>query len=177
MFKVNTEGTDYRVLKSFSDNDGAYPDEDLEVADGVAHGAAGGDIFEDEHGRQRLLVASGLPLDYISFSAVTLVGNILYGVVAGSGAGSIFKMDIDGNRYPSLKSFANGDGATPGEGLVFSNGTLYGTTYYSDYGIGPAGLGVVYKVNTNWDRFCCSKKFEPGPRRTLSGSGRYRAAR
>jgi uncharacterized repeat protein (TIGR03803 family) len=103
VFKVNTDGTDYTVLKSFSGSDGANP------------------------------VTADLRL-----SGATLYGTTAYG--GSSGSGVIFKVNTDGTDYTVLKSFGGSDGMTPFAGLVFAGGTLYGTTFYG----GSLGKGVVF---------------------------------
>src|SRR6266498_3470044 len=43
---------------------------------------------------------------------------------------TVFKVNTDGTGYAVLKSFTRSDVAAPFAGLVLSDGTLYGTTYF-----------------------------------------------
>jgi len=72
----------------------------------------------------------------------------LYGVASGggaSGAGVVFKIDPSGNETVLYNFTGLTDGGTPYTNVLRDNsGNLYGATW----GGGPAGVGVVYKLDT-----------------------------
>jgi uncharacterized repeat protein (TIGR03803 family) len=75
---------------------------------------------------------------------------------AGSGGGTIFKMDTDGSGYSVLKYFnAIEDGAWPLAGLILNSNILYGTTSY----FGSANRGTVFKIHTNGTSYTVIKNF------------------
>jgi uncharacterized repeat protein (TIGR03803 family) len=137
VFKVNTDGTGFTNLYSFTgldvatsttNSDGAYP--------------GGG------------LVSSGN----------TLYGTAIYG--GSSGNGTVFKVNSDGTGFTNLHSFAagfglsgtNSDGANPFAGLVLSGNTLYSTAR----GGGNWGNGTVFRVNTDGTGFTNLHSFTAG---------------
>jgi len=69
----------------------------------------------------------------------------LYGTTGRGGkynAGTVFKIDIDGNES-ILHNFGGNQGVEPGALLRDSGGNLYGTTWFG----GPNGSGILYKLN------------------------------
>ena len=63
-------------------------------------------------------------------------------------------MNTDGSGYTVLKSFTGSDGGDPYAGLVLSGSTLYGTTWWRQF-----GNGVVFKVNTDGSGYTVLKNF------------------
>lgn len=94
-------------------------------------------------------------------------GNCLYGLDTGShGQGAMFRINIDGTGYTSLKSFpptssngsgasTNSDGASPLGGVVLGGDTLYGATEAGGLG----GMGTVYSLNVNGTSFAVLRHF------------------
>jgi len=130
VFKVNTDGTGFATLHTFTrlggrdlaNRDGAFPQADLALLGNKLYGTAwgGGD------GRH----------------------------------GTVFKLNTDGEGFIVLHSFtkgrgndnghiSNADGAWPEAGLVTSGITLYGTTQEG----GLPGNGTVFKLNTDGTGF------------------------
>jgi uncharacterized repeat protein (TIGR03803 family) len=123
IFKMDTNGSNFTVLKNFS-NPSNYIIQIYTNNDGSA-----------PSGR------------------LTLVGNVLYGTASHGGMGgngTIFQINTDGSGFTVLKTFSallnnipntqtltNSDGANPTAGLVQSGGTLYGTAFAG--GIGGGG--------------------------------------
>ena len=131
VFALNTDGTSFTNLHNFAatsgnigghgtNSDGAYPWADL-----------------------------------------ILLGNTLYGTAqygGDSGNGTVFKVNTNGT-FTKLYFFTamsgvspyttNSDGGKPVAGLVFSGGSLYGTTFQG----GSAGNGTVFAINTNGTGF------------------------
>ena len=143
IFKINTDGSGYFEMHSFSatvptiwgtNSDGERPQADL-VTDGK-----------------------------------TLYGTAGYG--GANGNGTIFKINTDGSGFTVIKSFSatflgsnnvsgnpllsgtNTDGAHPFGGLVLDGSTLYGTTYH-----GGTSNGVVFAVQTNGSNYTVLKYF------------------
>jgi uncharacterized repeat protein (TIGR03803 family) len=84
------------------------------------------------------------------YGSLTLANGKLYGTTHHGGTnnlGTLFRMDTDGGGYTSLHAFAGGaaDGANPLGDLTLSGTNFYGMTSQG----GAAGLGVVFRVNTN----------------------------
>jgi uncharacterized repeat protein (TIGR03803 family) len=125
VFKINTDGTGFTILRSFttvpfnfpSNSDGALPN-------------------------------GGLALSGNSIYGTTWVGG-------SSGNGTVFAVQTDGTGFRTLYSFTvlseppidagtNTDGANPDPGrLVLSSNTLYGITAYG--GIG--GNGTIFSIS------------------------------
>ena len=127
IFKVNTDGTGFTNLYSFSK---------------LAFGTNSDGYF----------ISSGMVL---SSNAITLYGTAELGGTNGNG--SVFRINTDGTSFTNLHSFTftsiigntNTDGANPVAKLTLSGNTLYGTTY----GGGGGGNGAVFKVNTDGTGF------------------------
>jgi uncharacterized repeat protein (TIGR03803 family) len=107
---------------------------------------------------------------------LTLSDDALYGTASeggSSGAGTVFKISIDGTGFTNLHTFTapvssftndfavfstNSDGANPSGGLILSGATLYGTTFNG----GESGGGTVFKVKTNGTDFVTLHNFTGG---------------
>jgi uncharacterized repeat protein (TIGR03803 family) len=186
IFKLNTDGTGYTVLKTFpgapggSNQDGTIPQGDLLVDGGTIYGSTSnggsnelGTIFRiNTDGTDFTVLKQGaLNYDAGYFSGLILDNSILYGVSYSGGIytnGSVFRMNTNGSDYYIIKSFSisatnesgaftNSDGTGPQSKLVLTNGVLYGTTVSG----GMSGRGTVFKVNTNGNNFTVLKNF-PG---------------
>jgi len=117
---LNTDGSGFQVLKTFSVPDPASGTND----DGF-------------------LVRSGL-----AATGRTLFGATEYG--GNFATGVIFALDMDASTYTVLKHFGarndsgtNSDGALPFPSLILGGATLYGTTEYG----GSNANGTVFSVN------------------------------
>lgn len=128
VFAINTNGTDFTNLHSFTATSGSFP---YTNSDG-AYPQAG-------------LILSGS----------TLYGTASQG--GSSGKGTVFAVNTDGTGFTNLYSFTatsgskstNSDGAGPYASLILSGNTLYGTAA----GGGSSGNGTVFAVNTNGSGF------------------------
>jgi len=121
VFKVNTDGTGFTNLHSFT--------------------AIG---FDDSSG-QFTNTDGGHP-----HAGLILSSNILYGTAeyyGPSGSGTVFAVNTDGTGFTNWHTFPGypGDGDSPYAGLILSGNTLYGTTMEG----GSWGVGTVFKVNTD----------------------------
>lgn len=94
---------------------------------------------------------------------LVLSGNILYGMTSqgGSGkAGTIFKMDVDGENYSILHEFTGGpdDGGSPKGSLLLSGTTLFGMTEYG----GDSNDGTIFRIETDGTNFSLLHEFSGG---------------
>lgn len=142
VFAVNTDGTDFSPLYSFS----------------VANLQSSSGSYTNREGAYP---AGGLVLS----------GNALYGTASQggtNGSGTIFALDTNGLGLSILHTFkstsrssyglyTNSDGDSPLAGLIFSGGTLYGTAS----GGGTNGNGTVFAINTNGTGFAALHSFTP----------------
>jgi len=86
---------------------------------------------------------------------------VLYGLANGGGRaelGTVFRLNKDGSGFTNLYSFSgtNGDGASPGVGLILAaNGSFYGTTY----GGGYSNLGTVFRIDHDGSHYAVLKSF------------------
>ena len=129
VFKVNTDGSGYAVLKSFNGSDGALP---------YAEPGLGGQhaLWDD-----RNKAATGA-------------------VLVSRWTGVVFKVNTDGSGYTVLKNFTGSDGSGPVAGLVLAGNTLYGTTPNGGSSLDQLqGIGVVFKVNTDGSGYTVLKSF------------------
>jgi uncharacterized repeat protein (TIGR03803 family) len=138
VFKLNTDGTGFSSLHSFSGSDGINPYAGLVMSGSTLYGTTvqGGNsqvgtvfavnidgtgftnLYSFENG------AEGLP-----YTRLVLLGNTLYGTTIGDGSyfGTVFTVNTDGSGFQNLYIFGGGDGSSPYAGLLFSDDTLYGT--------------------------------------------------
>ncbi len=128
VFALNTDGTGFTNLHSFTANSG-YPS------------------YTNRDGSN--------PEAGLILSGHTLYGTASQSGVNGSGA--IFAVSTNGAGFTNLYSFtatsgsppANSDGAIPRDGLILAGNTLYGTAYNG----GLFGSGTVFAINTNGTGF------------------------
>ena len=202
VFSLNTNGTSFAVLKSFTaldintgtNSDGANPVAALVVSNGVLYGTAQnggamgyGTIFRvntNGTGFTNLYSFSngsdgGVPVAGLVLSGNTLYGTAQYGGDAGDG--TVFSISTNGTSFNRLHSFSGSgtDGANPVAGLVLAGGQLYGTTQYGDND-GISDEGTVFRVSvtggssfTNLYSFIDGEGFTPFAELLLSGSTLY----
>jgi uncharacterized repeat protein (TIGR03803 family) len=170
IYAVHTDGTGFTNLHTFAapyvtpggiNSEGANPHDTLALSGNVLYGTTYeggsngyGTVFRlntDGTGFTNLHSFS-LGNDGINPNAgLLLSGSTLYGTTsyggAGSGAGTVFKLNTNGSGYTTLHSFSGGanDGGLPNGGLVLSGGTLFGMSSSG----GTAGKGVVFALSTN----------------------------
>jgi uncharacterized repeat protein (TIGR03803 family) len=189
VFKINTDGTGFRVLHTFSGEDGAFPFGSLTLSGSTLYGitrkggiSGKGTVFKintDGTGFKVLHSFSGEDGAFPDECSLTLSGSTLYGmtVVGGSGGkGTVFMINTDGTGFKVLHSFSGIDGATPFGSLTLSGSTLYGITTEG----GSSDKGTVFKINTDGTGFRVLHSFSgkargatPAGSLTLSGSTLY----
>lgn len=171
VFKVNTDGSGYTVLKSFSATNAEANPKDLLLVGSTLYGPSSGTLFKiniDGSGYS-VIRSFNAGINGLIPNAVVLGGNTLYGTTQGggsSGYGTVFKVNTDGSGFAVLKSFAAGDdGDQPDSRLVLSGSTLYG------------GAGhVLFKINTSGSGFTVIHTFNnvtdgSGPNELLLHNG------
>jgi uncharacterized repeat protein (TIGR03803 family) len=155
VFKVNTDGSGYVVLKNFTGSDGSKPQAALTLSGNTLYGttveggsSGAGTMFKvntDGTGYTVLKTFSGSD-GAEPFAGLTLSGSKLYGTTRAGGRskyGTVFKINTNGSDYTVLKSFTGGDGANPQAGLTLSGSTLYGSTAYG----GDFNEGTVFSLS------------------------------
>jgi len=116
VFAVNTDGTSFKVLHTFSPFYFSAFYGTWSNLDGVTSGAG-----------------------------LVLSGNTLYGTAAFGGTntvGTVFAVNADGTGFTVLHTFNGLDGVAPGANLLLSNNVLYGTTS----GGGTNGAGTIFAI-------------------------------
>ena len=164
-FRLNTDGTGFTNLHSFSNgDDGSNPYAVLVLADNTLYGTAQyggtageGTVFKiNTDGTGFTVLHSFTQISAYTNSdgaepqtGLVLSGNTLYGTafVGGNfGNGTVFKLTTDGSGFTTLYHFAGQtDGADPYATLALSGDTLFGTTGYA----GASNFGTVFRVNTD----------------------------
>jgi uncharacterized repeat protein (TIGR03803 family) len=166
VFKLNADGTDYKVLYNFGSTptDGLTPSAAVvQASDGPLYGTTlyggnsyAGTVFKlnlDGTGYTVLYNFGSIADDGANPSAalVQASNGALYGTTSAggsSGAGTVFRLNLDGTGYTVLYNFGSiaDDGANPSAALVqASDGALYGTTSVG----GSSGAGTVFKLNAD----------------------------
>ena len=167
VFKINTNGSGFAVLYSFTGGIGGdYPIGGLVLANNTLYGTtesggAGeeGTVFSintDGTGFTILHNFSGgdgeYPESLMVLSSNTLYGTTVYGGVTNEfededdGVGTMFAVNTNGTDFRTLHFFSGGaDGEYPYGGLAISGNTLYGTTEIG----GTADAGTAFAENTD----------------------------
>lgn len=175
IFSVNTDGTGYTILHSFTGGpDGGVPDKDLLVCDGIIYGTAHGTNMP--YGEIFSMQTNGNNFNVVyTFTANTdgalgnpnggliLCDGVFYGTAYQGGitnAGSIFSVSTNGTFHLLHLFQADTDGENPLGLLVLSDGVLYGTT--RNGGTNGEVVGTVYSIGTNGDNFTVLHMFGRG---------------
>ena len=143
VFAVNTDGTGFKVLHTFT-----------ELSAPSYEGGTNSDGANPQAG-------------------LFLSGQILYGTTENGGTngnGTVFFLRTDGLYFTNLHNFTtlsapyyqggtNSDGANPAAGLILLANTLYGTALYG----GTNGNGTVFALNANGTGFTVLHTFTNNP--------------
>src|ERR1043166_3739325 len=165
VFAVNTDGTGFKVLHSFTgvtpggiNSDGANPYAGLVLSGNTLYGTAfyggssgDGTVFKvntDGTGFTNLHNFLGgsngrNPAARLILSGSTLYGTAFYG--GSRGYGTVYAINTNGTGFRIVHFFTYSDGANPWAGLILSGTTLYGTAFQG----GSTGNGTVFAVNTD----------------------------
>src|ERR1039458_10064672 len=191
-FQINTNGTGYAILHSFTGvgGDGGYPYGSLTLYGTnlygmtTSGGSGYGTLFQintGDNGYTNLHVFTGNHDGSDPYGSLTLAGSTLYGMTYSGGSnsyGTVFKINTDGSGYSILHHFsaASGDGEYPYGSLTLSGSTLYGMTSQ-----GGSAMGIVFKISTNGNGFtvlhgfglAAGDGYDPQGSLTLCGSTLY----
>jgi uncharacterized repeat protein (TIGR03803 family) len=193
IFKINTNGTGFRVLTNFvspTHSNGASPRADLVLSGSTLYGTTavggvygGGTVFKLSTNGTGLSTILPLGFDTSRYprAGVVLAASTVYGVTYGGpppsspqSYGALFKVNTDGTGYLKMLDFMPlfpTDPQNPYAGLMRSGAVLYGTTYSG----GNSSVGTVFKFNTNGTGFAVLTNFAgvngARPRSTLLLSG------
>jgi uncharacterized repeat protein (TIGR03803 family) len=178
VFKLNTNGTGFTTLRSFTatssdapytNSDGANPGASLILSGNTLYGPAQnggrsgvGTIFAvktDGTGFTNLYNFTGGSDGALPLSSLILSSNILYGTAYGGGSangGTVFKVNTSDKSFTTLHSFGTAsNGVSPSASLILSSSILYGTTASG----GDSGNGTVFKVKTDGTGFATLYSF------------------
>ena len=156
IFSINTDGSGFQVIHSFTQADGEGPYGDLTLSGSTLYG------MTTYGGNNSCSTGSG--------------ANTFYG------CGVIFSINTDGSEFQVMRSFANGDGSFPCGSLTLSGSTLYGmTTQEAMTAQEGWGAGDIFSINTDGSGFQALYSFantaidgaSPRGSPTLSGSTLY----
>lgn len=167
IFSVNTDGTNYGLLHSFTNatTDGRAPDGALTISGTTMYGMTqfGGTASSNGSGTLFKINTDGTGFGLLhSFlggasdgshptGSLTLSGTKLYGMTGNGGnagtpaTGTIFSMNTDGTGFGLLHNFGNNatDGGIPAGSLTLSGGKFYGMTKNG----GSDTTGTIFSLN------------------------------
>lgn len=154
VFKINTDGSGFAILKGFGGTSGTHPIGTL-VTDGtVLYGVTQdncGNVFRLNTDGSGFTVLTNLPYSLAFPTAgLALAGQTLFGVAqqGGGGPGIIFALTTDGQGLVLLKAFSGGsDGYSPQAPVLVSSNNLYGTTAFGGSASGTSGSGVLFRLS------------------------------
>ncbi|HEX3655624.1 MAG TPA: choice-of-anchor tandem repeat GloVer-containing protein [Pirellulales bacterium] len=177
IFSINTDGTGFQTLYSFSGINGGGPAAGLTLVGSTLYGTTAygglgweptastygdGTIFlinPDGSDFQTLYLFSGTsganPEGGLTVDGSTLIGTTVEGGSAWNpanddyGDGTIFSISTSGSGFQTLYAFAGTDGKDPVSTLTVAGSTVYGTTKFG----GADGYGTIFSVNTDGGQF------------------------
>lgn len=177
IFSINTDGTGFAVLHSFTGaSDGATPNADLVLCGNTLYGLVGPGTNRDGYGSIFSMMTNGdnfnilytftdpangsisEPNGGLIMSDGTLYGTMWQGGI--SNQGTIFSLNSNGT-FTLLHQFVQyTDGQNPLGRLVLANGTLFGTA--RNYGTNGVSGGTVFSISTNGENFAVLHYFLRG---------------
>jgi uncharacterized repeat protein (TIGR03803 family) len=189
VFAINTDGTGFKTIHSFTatdtnsaNSDGAFPTglilagKTLYGNAGLGGSGGGGTVFAvntDATGFTVLHTFSGGSFGANLNGPLVLSGNVLYGTSGDlEGYGTVFAVNTDGTGFNSFP-IPSGLGLGPFSGLTLSGNRLYGTSAF--------GSDAIFAVNTDGTGFTMLHTFagrgQPPPYLLLSGNTLYGTTR
>jgi uncharacterized repeat protein (TIGR03803 family) len=163
VFAINTDGTGFTILHTFTFFDGSFPMAGLVLSGGVLFGTTwnGGTSFDgtifsintDGSGFTNFYNFTGGDDGSAPKAALTLSGEVLYGTASAGGSngfGTVFSIQTGGTGFTNLYNFTGGAGGlNPQTTLYLTNNILYGTTEYG----GASGNGIMFALNADGPGF------------------------
>jgi len=153
VFRMGADGSNFSILRNFTNGDGAYPEGRLlQASDGMLYGTASGGGYNDYgvvfhmgtdgSGFQPLLLFDGANGANPEAGLIEASDGTLYGTTYSGGtsnAGTIFSLSKDGSTFSTIFSGFTNDPSAPSAGqtngygplgrlIEGTNGALYGTT-------------------------------------------------
>jgi uncharacterized repeat protein (TIGR03803 family) len=151
VFSISAGGKKRSIYSFKGYPDGVAPYGGLSELDGTLYGTTTlGGAFDDSGtvfqvsaaGEERVLHSfSGVPDGALPYAALTPIGNEMYGTTEDGGSsnppcvahgivgcGTIFKIDSSGKLSIIYRFKGHSDGASPWASLIYSGGTIYGST-------------------------------------------------
>lgn len=177
VYRLDSDGTGYAVIKHFTSNSGGPIDDPLSVFDQTLYGTSEKAVYRVNADGSGFVILKNLASDNPN-GPLVLSGTNLYGATYAGGSsnlGTIFRISADGNDYAVLKSFTGSEGANPVGGLLLADDKLYGTTYEG----GISNAGVIFQLDTSGSNFTVLKEFtgsdgaKPRAGMLLSGAQLY----
>jgi uncharacterized repeat protein (TIGR03803 family) len=156
VFRINTDGSGYRVLKHFMGSDGSSPAAGVGLADTLLFGATASGGGSDA-GALFVLGTNGAGFSVLKdfggqcgnpSGSPLLCGSTFFGAAGGWGCGALYRIDSDGSGFAVLRPSGCEEESSPQGKLCLSGSTLYG-----------AGLSALYQINTDGSGFAVLKKF------------------
>lgn len=163
VYRINVDGTGFKVLKSFSYAEGNHPYAGLALSGSTLYGGAYaggtngcGTLFKlNTDGTGFALLCTFNSTNGANpYATMTLAGNTLYGTTYSGGGGlsvgAVFQINTDGTGLTVLKSFMVNDPENtptityPYGGVVLSGTTLYGSASMG----GNLGSGGIFSLTT-----------------------------
>jgi len=166
IYKLNHDGSDYKVLKRFTNlGEGAYP-RWLALSGTTIYGCAdiggisnNGLLFQmntdgsDYHVIKQFSGKDGNQPMCMIMDNTTLYGTTSYGGI--SNCGTVFKINADGTDYAILKDFFGPEGKYP-VNILLSGTTLYGATQNG----GNTEQGTIFSIQTDGTDFTVLTNFD-----------------
>ena len=109
--------------------------------------------------------------------SLTYHGGELYGTLPAYDAnlsymGGVYKVHASNGAYKAIYAFQGGtDGRGPANGVIYSNGMLYGTTWFGGGGCPSQGCGTIFSIDAKSGVEHALFNFSPGPNNTPVGAG------
>lgn len=185
IYSVNTDGSNFQLLHSFSSiNDGNYPYSSLVLSGSTLYGTtssggitgANGTMFSINTDGSGYQVLYSFPSGSNPYGSLVVSGSTLYGMLYAQ-LGVLFQIDATGTNYAVLHYFSGttNDGAGPYGSLILSGSVLYGMTSAG----GANNQGTVFELDTTTTNFQllhsfgANEAYDPRGDLTLSGTTLY----
>ncbi len=172
LFSMNSDGSNFQVLRSFTSTDGYSSREPLTPIGSTLYGMTvfnGGTIFSMNLNGTNVQTLHQFTSSIAGpTSGFTIVGSALYGAADSFGVpganGTAFSIDPDGSNFRLLHTFRGTDGESPRTAPTLVGTTLYGTASVSTM-LGdpdPTHDGTVYSMNPDGSNFQVVHTFTEG---------------